>query len=138
MHAFGGYFYAPWAGKWRRPDDHAELVALGREMERAQGPHAYRTRQLSRWGFFFRAHGSEIDHLYGRYGTRAFLIEITRSGFDPRHPIASVREYVRWYNPVRPERHVERTVAALHALIRARPAEGAREGDSPKNDTGTR
>jgi hypothetical protein len=120
LHAFGGYFYTPWAGRWRRADDHAEMVAIGREMERAQGPHAYRTRQLSRWGFFFRANGAEIDHLYGEYGTRAFLIEITRSGFDLRHPIDSVRTYLRWYNPARPTPHVERTVAALKALVEKR------------------
>lgn len=118
LHAFGGYLYYPWAGRWEHADDEAELLALGREMEQAQGRHAYRPRQLSRWGFFFRAHGAELDHLYGRYGTKAFLIEITRSGFDVRHPRASLRDGFRWYNPPRPGPHAERTVAALRALIR--------------------
>ena len=53
------------------------FLALGRAMEAAQGPRAYKTRQLSRWGFFFRAHGTEIDHLYAEYGTLSYLIELT-------------------------------------------------------------
>ena len=57
LHAFGGYLYTPWAGRWRRPAAWAEHLQLGRAMEAAQGDHAYRTRQLSRWGFFFRARG---------------------------------------------------------------------------------
>lgn len=118
LHAFGGYLYYPWSGRWERPPDHAEYVAMGRAMEAAQGPGAYRTKELSRWGFFFRANGTEIDHLYGRYGTRSFLVELTRSGFDVRRPRASLREYFRWYNPEDPRRHVERGVAAVQALIR--------------------
>jgi hypothetical protein len=119
LHAFGGYFYVPWAGRWSRADDYPEMFALGRCMEAAQGKYAYRTRQLSRWGFFFRAQGAEIDHLYERYGTHAFLVELTRSGLDPLHLRRSVRTYFRWYNPTRPAAHVERGVAALKALVSA-------------------
>lgn len=117
LHAFGGYFYFPWSGRFERPDDWGDFVELGRAMEKAQGAHAYRTRQLSRWGFYFRAQGSELDHAYGRYGTQAFLIELTRSGFDPLHPRRSFRTYFRWYNPQRRERHVRKGVAALRALV---------------------
>ena len=118
LHAFGGYFYAPWSGRWRRPEAWAEHLELGRSMEAAQGEHAYRTRQLARWGFFFRARGSEVDHLYGEHGITSFLIELTRSGWDPRRPFRSTREYFRWYNPVRPQRHVDRALAALRVLVR--------------------
>ena len=123
LHAFGGYLYHAWAGHWRRPDNHADILALGRQMESAQRSHAYRTRQLSRWGFFFRAHGTEVDHLYGEYGIDAFLIELTRSGWDPRSPLRSLRTYFRWYNPARPARHTTRGVQALRALIHAEPSE---------------
>lgn len=121
LHSFGGFFYAPWSGRFRRPprNDRRELWELGRAMERAQGTRAYRTRQLGRWGFFFRAHGSEVDHLYGRYGTRAFLIEITRSGMRPLHP-KTWRWGFRTYNPEIERRflkHRDRTVASLLALI---------------------
>jgi hypothetical protein len=116
LHAFGGYFYVPWAGQWSRTEDYAEMFQLGRSMEAAQGKYAYRTRQLSRWGFFFRAQGAEIDHLYEKYGTHAFLVELTRSGLEPLHLWRSARTYFRWYNPTRPRPHVERGVAALRAL----------------------
>ncbi len=118
LHAFGGYFYFPWAGRWERPDDHAAFLELGREMEAAQGRFAYRPRQLSRWGFFFRAHGAELDHLYAEHGTKAFLIELTRSGVRPWRAPSDLRTYFRWYNPARPAPHVERGLAALRALVR--------------------
>ena len=76
---------------------------------------AYKTRQLSRWGFFFRAQGSEIDHIYGQYGTKAFLIEVTRSGLDPLHS-RTFKTYFRWYNPVKPEKHRKRVTRSLWAL----------------------
>lgn len=116
LHAFGGFFYYPWTGRFARPPDEAEFVRLGRRMEQAQGAHAYRTRQLGRWGFFFRAQGSEIDHLYGRYGTHAFLVELTRSGIEPLRPW-TWKSYFRWYNPADADPHVERGVRAMRALI---------------------
>jgi hypothetical protein len=121
LHSFGGFFYAPWAGRSRAVPqaDREELWALGRAMEVAWGTRAYRTRQLGRWSFFFRAHGSEIDHLYGRYGTRAFLVEVTRSGVRPLRP-RTWRWGFETYNPSSPRRyrkHRDRTVRSLGALI---------------------
>ena len=116
LHAFGGFFYFPWSGTWARPPHWASFVTLGRAMEQAQGPRAYKTRQLSRWGFFFRAHGSEIDHLYGSYGTLAFLVELTRSGIRP-FKAKDYKTYFRWYNPVDRTRHLDKGVAAMRALI---------------------
>jgi hypothetical protein len=116
LHAFGGFFYYPWSGRWERPDDWHDHVALGRAMERAQGVLAYKTRQLSRWGFFFRAQGTELDHFYGRYGTKMFLVELTRSGVNPFRT-RDWKTYFRWYNPRRPERHVRAGLAAMQALI---------------------
>ncbi len=117
LHAFGGYLYYPWSGRWERPEDYRTFVAVGREMEAAQGAYAYRTRQLSRWGFFFRAQGTELDHIYGEYGTLSYLVELTRSGFDIRHPVSSRKTFFRWYNPTNPEGHRKRGVAAMRALI---------------------
>jgi len=127
LHAFGGFLYYPWSGRWRRPPDRKEFVELGRAMEKAQGSRAYKTRQLARWGFFFRAQGSEIDHLYGRYGTRAFLVELTRSGIRPLHP-ATWRDRFRWYNPVDPEPHIAQGFEAMRALIHHPPLEGEPAG----------
>lgn len=117
LHSYGGFLYYPWTGTWERPEDWRSFAELGRAMEAAQGTHAYKPRQLARWGFFFRAHGSEIDHLYGTYGTQAFLIELTRSGVRPWHALADLRTPFRWYDPEDPDPHVERGVRALHALV---------------------
>ncbi len=116
LHAFGGFIYTPWAGHWRRPPDHRELTALGRVMAGGQGAHAYRVRQLSRWGFFFRGHGMEVDHLYGRYGTRSFLMELTRTGIEPLR-LDTWKSPFRRYNPRDPRRHVALGVGALRALL---------------------
>jgi hypothetical protein len=118
LHAFGGFIYYPWTGRWKRTPDQARFQALGEVMEAAMGPHAYKPRELSRWGFFFRAQGSEIDHLYGRYGALAFLVETTRSGLSPWHP-SDRKVHFRWYNPRRPERHVARCLDMLTAMVAA-------------------
>ncbi|MBW1877206.1 MAG: hypothetical protein JRI25_04260 [Deltaproteobacteria bacterium] len=120
LHAFGGFLYYPWSGRWQRPPHRKQFVELGRAMEKAQGSRAYKTRQLARWGFFFRAQGSEIDHLYGRYGTRAFLVELTRSGIRPFRPKTWRNKY-RWYNPVDPAPHVSQGLEAMRALIHHPP-----------------
>jgi hypothetical protein len=113
LHAFGGYFYYPWAGRWARPADLAELGRLAGVMQSAMTEHPYKPRQLSRWGFFFRGLGMEVDHLYGRYGAMSFLIETTRSGVaGPR----DLGNYFRWYNPRDPRPHAAEGVAYLRAL----------------------
>lgn len=117
LHAWGGYLYYPWAGRWERPDNWREMEALGRVMQEGQPDRAYQVHQLGRWAFFFRGHGMEIDHLYGQDGSKAFLIELTRSGrqlFVPR----TWRPKFRIYNPEDPRDAVERGVGALRALAR--------------------
>ena len=115
LHAWGGYFYYPWAGRWERPADRAAFEALGRVIESGQPTRAYRTHQLGRWAFFFRGHGMEIDHLYGTYGTKAFLVELTRSGRDPWRPRTWGPNF-RIYNPEDPAEAVQRGRGALRAL----------------------
>jgi hypothetical protein len=132
LHAFGGFFYYPWSGRFARPPHWSEFVELGRSMERAMAKNAYKTRELSRWGFFFRAQGSEIDHLYGRYGTKAFLIEVTRSGLNPFKP-KTFKTYFRWYNPPNAEKHRQRVARSIWALVRYRelPSERTWPPESP-------
>lgn len=113
LHAFGGYAFLPWAGRWQRAPDWPALHALGLALQRGQGAGAYKTMQLSRWAFFFRGQGMEIDHLYGRYGIPSVLMELTRSGIE--RP-ADLHIPFRWYNPRRPARHVALGTGALHAL----------------------
>jgi hypothetical protein len=114
LHAFGGYIFTPWAGRWERPSDWRAMEALGRRMAEAQGPRGYQVGQLSRWAFFFRLHGSEIDHFHGRYGVPSFLVETTRTGIEPLDP-STWRSYFRRYNPRDPTRHVDLGVALLRA-----------------------
>ncbi len=114
LHAMGAFFYTPWAGAWSLPPDHKELIGLARTMQAAQGAYAYKPRTLGRWGFFFRAHGAEIDHLYGKYGSRAVLIEFTRSGMNPLKP-KTLKNRFRFYNPPDPDRHIRLGVQALRA-----------------------
>jgi len=130
LHAFGGYLYHPWSSSWQRPPGWQGYVQSGRCMEQAQGAGAFRTRQLARWGFFFRAHGTELDHFHrdppdglasatrGTPETQSWLLEISRSGLarprDRKTPF-------RWYNPRRSDPHVDRTVAALDALLGVGP-----------------
>lgn len=115
MHCFGGYIYYPWSGLFERPPDREEFVRIGREMQRAQSGWSYRVQQLSHWGFFFRALGSEIDHLYGKYDTKAFLIEMSRSGIHPLKP-ETWKDPFYSYNPQDPEHHAHMGFQALRAL----------------------
>ena len=118
IHAFGGYIYYPWAGRYYRVDNWKEMHHLAELMKQAQsGKHPYRTKQLSHWMFFFRAQGTELDHFYGKYDSRAFLIESTRSGIqwwrrdDWKDPF-------RMYNPRNPQLDITRCTQSIHALIK--------------------
>jgi hypothetical protein len=115
LHSFGGFIYYPWAGRWERAEDWRTFQELGLVMQEAMGPHAYKPRQLSRWGFFFRGLGMELDHLYGTYGTKAFLVETTRSGLSPLRP-REWKNHFRFYNPRDPAPHVREGVRLLRAL----------------------
>lgn len=118
LHAFGGYLYHPYAGAWRRPERWRDYVRAGRAMEKAMGANAYRTRQLARWGFFFRAHGTEVDHLHAEHGIDAWLIELTRTGLRPLRLGRDRKTPFRWYNPVDPSPHIARATPALRELVR--------------------
>ncbi len=128
LHSFGGFLYYPWAGRFARAPDWQEYHRIGRVMQAAMGPHAYRPRQLSRWGFFFRAQGTELDHLYGTYGAWTFLVETTRSGiarFEDR------KTYFRWYNPRDPAYHITQGVRLLRALAIEVEADRVERRDPP-------
>lgn len=139
MHAFGGFHYFPWAGRWERAPDWEEHLRLGRVMEWGEGAHAYRSRQLSRWGFFFRGLGMEVDHFYAEHGARSFLIEMTRSGLHPLRPKEWSSSF-RLYNPVDPAPHAERGMSGLRQLLWfvARPEVADRWDWAPEGSGGAR
>lgn len=98
LHSFGGWIFWPWAGRSRPTVDDARFAALAERM-RSRMRHPYRAVQLGRWARWFRAGGAEIDHLYGRYGTLAFLVEIGGGGRHLAHPSTWLDPF-SWYNPV--------------------------------------
>lgn len=116
LHAFGGFIYYPWAGRWDRPEDWRALHSEATAMSAAMRGNAYRPKQLARWAFFFRGLGMEIDHLYGKYGIRAYLVETTHSGLSPWRP-ADWDVYFRWYNPIDPGHHTRESVRMLQGLV---------------------
>ena len=117
LHAFGGYLYYPWGGRFYRVEERAEYERVGALMAEAQKGRPYKVKQLSHWGFLFRIQGAELDHFHEVYGAQSWLIELTRSGIRLRQP-STWRDYFRWYNPVEPTPHVVDGAGALLALTR--------------------
>ena len=117
LHAFGGYIYYPWAGSAELPEDNDRIVELAQVMGAAQRHGSYKIVQLGRWAFWFKAHGAEIDQMYGRHGALSFLIELSESGLSLWDP-STWSDYFRWYNPREPQRHVEQGTDAVLALVR--------------------
>ncbi len=116
LHAFGGMIYLPWAGQRARHPNHDALMALGQVMAQGQA-RPYRVTQLGRWSFFFRALGTELDHMSERLGASSFLIELGRPGVRPLAP-DTWRDPFRWYNPEDPTPHIEDGLGAVLALAR--------------------
>lgn len=118
LHSFGGYIYYPWAGRYKRTPDWKEFHELALIMKQAQpNPRPYRVKQLSHWYFMFQVQGTELDHLYGKYGIRSFLIETTRSGV-PLWNLKERKDPFRLYNPKDPSLDTLRGKASILALIR--------------------
>ena len=118
LHSFGGYLYYPWAALYRRVPDREIFVRLGQVMQNAQrGPYPYRVEQLTHWFFIFRIQGSEIDHMYGKYGIHAFLIELTYTGIRP-FDRSTWKDNFYLYNPKAPELDKQRGVNAILAMCR--------------------
>ena len=115
LHAFGGYVYYPWAGRYGRipQPDRAEHERLGNVI--SGGP--YKVKQLGRWAFFFKGLGMEVDHMYAARGATSFLVELGRSGLRPLHPGEWGLDF-RLYNPADPTRATEQGVGGLRALAR--------------------
>lgn len=118
LHSFGGYIYYPWAGRYERAPDWKEFHEIALIMKQAQpNPRPYRVKQLSHWYFMFQVQGTELDHLYGKYAIRSFLIETTRSGV-PIWNLKLRKDPFRLYNPIDPSLDKKRGKASILALIR--------------------
>ncbi len=128
LHAFGGYVYSPWAGRYARPPDHDRHQELAEQMVADMPGRPYRINQLARNMSWFRGLGMEIDHFYGVHGTTSYLVELTRSGIELRDP-STWRDYFRWYNPKDKTPHVEAGVSLMTTLVREMSADALGLGD---------
>jgi hypothetical protein len=119
FHSFGRWFFYP-PGASRRVDPTAESYARCVARIDASG---YRSAQLGRWAFWFKAFGTEID-CFAEHGALAFLVEVSGGGFGkwPRrrffHPFSI-------FNPPDPEPEIARLLPTLHRLIEAALREAA-------------
>jgi hypothetical protein len=114
FHSFGGWIFWPWAGRRAPTPDDGRFAALAASM-RARMRRPYRAVQLGRWARWFTAHGAEIDHLYDRYGTLAFLVEVSRGGRRFAEP-GTWLDVFAWFNPRDPSADVADAAAAALAL----------------------
>jgi hypothetical protein len=114
FHSFGSWIFWPWAARREPTPDDARFRRLAEAM-RAQQPRPYRAVQLARWARWFRAGGAEIDHLYGRYGTLAFLIEVSRGGRALARPGTWLDAFA-WFNPRNLDAAVDDAAGAALAL----------------------
>ena len=114
FHSFGDWIFWPWAGRHDATDDDRRFFALAEAM-RARQSRPYRAVQLGRWARWFSAGGSEIDHLYSRYGTLALLIEVSKGGRAIDRPSTWIDPFA-WYNPAEVAMEVENVVEAALAI----------------------
>lgn len=114
FHSFGGYIFWPWATRRRPTYDDVRFAAIAQAMRRAM-PHPYAAAQLGRWSSLFRAGGLEIDHLYRRHGTLAFLIEVSHGGRQFGRPSTWLDPF-SWFNPVDVAAEVDNVVPAALTL----------------------
>lgn len=125
LHSFGRWVFYP-------PSDVRDEPAWGRAhrdcVERVRAsvtwPPGYRSVQLGRWARWFRARGTEIDHLRDQCGGLAFLVEVSGGGFA-RWGWRRLLDPFFAFNPPEPEREV----GVLRDLLRALVAESARCGN---------
>jgi hypothetical protein len=115
FHSFGRWFFFP-------PAHRRKLwAATGRHrasLERVGGARriGYRSGQLGRWKFWFRAYGTELDFLCHEVDSLAFLVEVSRGGIGAWGPRKLAVPFYS-YNPRLPRPWVEDLVPFCEALI---------------------
>lgn len=133
FHSFGRWIFHPPASA-RRADDRAARHAATLERAGGAASAGYRSRQLGRWAFWFRAHGSEIDHFSAEGSCLAYLVEVSRGGVGRWPPPLCFLPFFA-YNPPRPEAEIERVSALCARIARAAITPGARRASGPATDS---
>ncbi len=116
LHSIGEKVLVPWGGRWRPPPAAGRLQRIAADVRDRLGGR-YAAVQSSHWVPGAMAHGMELDHLHGRFGADALLVEISRGGASPRRPGSLIHPF-RWFNPPQPAVVAGRTAAALEPFIR--------------------
>ena len=123
LHSFGRWVFYPPSDTRAQP---AWARQHARQLEdvrvRTAWPAGYRSAQLGRWARWFRARGTEIDHMREHSGALSFLIEVSGGGFG-RWGWRKLLDPFYVFNPPDPARHVEtlRTFLAELALVSRGP-----------------
>ncbi|MED5374630.1 MAG: M14 family metallopeptidase [Myxococcota bacterium] len=112
LHAPGGYILVPWAGRYERSPEYAQLMEKATAMQEAMPGRPYRAMQLCHWTRTFRALGALIDHAHAS-GSDAFLVELGTLGARQLG-----QDKFRYYNPKDVERVVADGTAAVMGLVR--------------------
>ena len=115
FHSFGGWIFWPWAGRREATVDDHRFAAIAAQMQQRMS-RPYRASQLGRWARWFKAGGAEIDHLYGRYRTLAFLVEVSRGGFRAGR-LTGWLDTFALFNPPEVEREAGDAARAALALL---------------------
>lgn len=115
FHSFGRWFFFPPAHQRRMWE------ATGRHrasLERVGGARriGYRSGQLGRWKFWFRAYGTELDFLCHDVDSLAFLVEVSRGGMGQWGARKLAIPFYS-HNPRRPEPWIEELAPFCEALI---------------------
>jgi hypothetical protein len=114
LHSFGKKLLLPFGGRWKRPDDYEELLALAREVNRGLGDR-YAIHAASRWVPGAFVHGMELDHFHAE-GIAPLLVECSAGGFSLFDPGTWLHPF-RWFNPRDPEVQSSQIARALRPFV---------------------
>lgn len=117
FHSFGRWIFIPPA---HRRTPWPQTGAQQRRLESVGGSRAigYRSGQLGRWAFWFRALGTEIDFLSAELRAHAYLIEVSRGGIG-RWGLRRLVVPFFAYNPPSPQTEVDAVAELCARLIEA-------------------
>lgn len=122
FHNFGRWIFIPPA---HRRSPLPQTAIQKRHIESIGGARSigYRSGQLGRWAFWFRAFGTEIDFLSTELGAHAYLIEVSRGGIG-RWGLRRLLVPFFAYNPPSPHIEVDAVANFCARLISGADSDG--------------
>jgi hypothetical protein len=118
FHSFGRWFFYPPGASRRKEESAAAHARCAADATATVGAATmYRSAQLGRWAFWFRAYGTEID-CFARHGALSFLVEVSRGGFG-QWPTRRMLHPFSIFNPPDPEPEIALLLPSLLRLLEA-------------------